>query len=53
MERESIRNAFRSGPRSNADIIIGANDVFSIDETMMLLGDAKMMGEEIVKSLGH
>ncbi len=27
--------------------------MFSIDQTMMLLGDAKLMGEEIVKSLGH
>jgi len=29
------------------------NDVFYMDQTMMLLADAKKMVEDIVKSLGH
>ena len=29
------------------------NDVLYMDQTMMLLADAKKMVEDIVKSLGH
>ena len=29
------------------------NDVFYMDQTMMLLADAKKMVEDIVKNLGH
>ena len=39
--------------RIDVAFIVSTNEVFYMDQTTMLPGDAKKMVEKIVKSLGH